>query len=35
MLGIALVVVAFSARFLALYGTIWVIALGHVIVLCG
>ncbi len=32
MLGIALVVVAFSARFLALYGTIWVIALGHVIV---
>ena len=32
MIGIALVVVAFSARFLALYGTIWVIALGHVIV---
>jgi iron(III) transport system permease protein len=31
MLGIALVVVTFSARFLALYGTIWVIALGHVI----
>ena len=32
MIGIALVVVAFSARFLSLYGTIWVIALGHVIV---
>lgn len=32
MIGIALVVVAFSARSLALYGTIWVIALGHVIV---
>lgn len=32
MLGVALVIVAFSARFLALYGTIWVIALGHIIV---
>lgn len=32
MIGLALVIVAFSARFLALYGTIWVIALGHVIV---
>lgn len=30
--GVALVIVAFSARLLALYGTIWVIALGHVIV---
>ena len=32
MIGIALVVVAFSVRFLALYGTVWVIAIGHVIV---
>lgn len=32
MVGIALVVVAFSIRFLSLYGTIWVIALGHIIV---
>lgn len=31
MIGVALVFVAFSARFLPLYGTIWVIALGHVI----
>lgn len=32
MIGVALVIVAFSSRFLALYGTIWIIALGHVIV---
>ena len=32
MIGVAMVVVAFSMRFLALYGTIWIIALGHVIV---
>ena len=32
MIGVALVIVAFSTRFLALYGTIWIIALGHVIV---
>jgi iron(III) transport system permease protein len=32
MIGVALVIVAFSVRLLALYGTIWVIALGHVIV---
>lgn len=31
MTGIALVFVAFSIKFLPLYGTIWVIALGHVI----
>ncbi len=31
MIGVALVFVAFSVRFLPLYGTIWVIALGHVI----
>lgn len=31
MIGVALVFVAFSARFLPLYGTVWVIALGHVI----
>jgi iron(III) transport system permease protein len=31
MIGVALVFVAFSMRFLPLYGTIWVIALGHVI----
>jgi iron(III) transport system permease protein len=32
MIGVALVIVALSTRFLALYGTIWIIALGHVIV---
>ena len=32
MIGVALVVVAFSLRFLGLYGTIWLIAIGHVIV---
>jgi iron(III) transport system permease protein len=31
MIGVALVFVAFSMRFLSLYGTIWVIAIGHVI----
>jgi iron(III) transport system permease protein len=31
MIGVALVFVAFTVRFLPLYGTIWVIALGHVI----
>jgi iron(III) transport system permease protein len=31
MTGIALVFVAFSLKFLPLYGTIWIIALGHVI----
>jgi iron(III) transport system permease protein len=31
MTGIALVFVAFSIKFLPLYGTIWVIVLGHVI----
>ncbi len=31
MIGVALVFVAFTAKFLGLYGTVWVIALGHVI----
>jgi iron(III) transport system permease protein len=31
MIGVALVFVAFSVRFLPLYGTIWLIAVGHVI----
>jgi iron(III) transport system permease protein len=31
MIGVALVFVAFSLRFLPLYGTIWLIAVGHVI----
>ena len=31
MIGVALVFVAFSLRFLPLYGTIWLIAIGHVI----
>jgi iron(III) transport system permease protein len=31
MTGVALVFVAFSLRFLPLYGTIWLIAIGHVI----
>jgi iron(III) transport system permease protein len=31
MIGVALVFMAFSVRFLSLYGTIWVIALGHII----
>ena len=32
MIGVALVFAAFSLRFLSLYGTIWLIAIGHVIV---
>jgi iron(III) transport system permease protein len=31
MIGVALVFAAFSVRFLALYGTIWLIAIGHLI----
>jgi iron(III) transport system permease protein len=31
MIGVALVFVAFSLRFIPLYGTIWLIALGHLI----
>jgi iron(III) transport system permease protein len=31
MMGVAMVFMAFSVRFLPLYGTIWLIALGHVI----
>lgn len=31
MIGVALVFVAFSVRFLSLYGTIWLIAVGHLI----
>ena len=31
MIGVALIFVAFSVRFLALYGTIWLIAVGHLI----
>ena len=33
MIGVALVFMAFSVRFLPLYGTIWLIAIGHVIAL--
>jgi iron(III) transport system permease protein len=32
MIGVALVFAAFTLRFVSLYGTIWLIAIGHIIV---